>query len=198
MALPPLAAAHYGAALLALLPPGAAWPRDPASVLARVAAGLAVSPARLEARAVALLADAFPVAPLELLPEWEASLGLPDPCSGPAPSTEKRQAAVAARFAARGGQSVAYFVAVAAAMGFTITITHYKAARAGDATVGEPIQDEAWAHTWRVNAPATTVSYASAGAASAGDPLAAWGNTELECALRRLAPAHTVPIFAYS
>jgi uncharacterized protein YmfQ (DUF2313 family) len=30
------------------------------------------------------------------------------------------------------------------------------------------------------------------------DPLAAWGNTLLECVMRRLKPAHTTLLFSYT
>jgi uncharacterized protein YmfQ (DUF2313 family) len=42
---------------------------------------------RLTARANNLLIDAFPGSTYELLPEWEATLGLPDPCAGEAPTS---------------------------------------------------------------------------------------------------------------
>ena len=193
-----LAPASHIAALLALLPRGLAWPRDPDAILARLVAGLAQTAARLDARADVLLREAFPVAPVELLPEWEGSLGLPDPCVGSGQTTDQRQAAVAARFASRGGQSAAYFAAVAAAMGATITITTYKAALAGEAVVGDPVQGDSWAHAWTVTTAGAGSTVARAGTARVGDPLQAWSNAGLECVLQRLAPAHTTLTFVYS
>ncbi|MBX6386333.1 MAG: DUF2313 domain-containing protein [Microbispora sp.] len=194
-----LTSADYQAALQALLPHGRVWPREPDAVQSRVAAGLAQTAARLHARANYLLRDAFPVAPLELLPEWEATLGLPDPCAGSAAdqSMEQRQAAVAARFVGRGGQSVAYYTGVAAALGYQITITQFTPAVVGRARIGDPLAGAGWAHVWRVNAPETTVLVSRVGSARIGDRLREWGNNTLECALSRIRPAHTILQFAY-
>lgn len=193
----PLTSADYAAALAALLPRGPAWPRDPDSPHMRLVAGLAQGAASLHARAEALLADAFPTGTTELLPEWETSLGLPDLCVGEDQSTEQRRAGVAARFVGRGGQSVAYFVGVAAAMGFVVTVETFTPARTGLATVGTPIRGDAWAHAWQVHAPTSTVTPAHVGGSVVGDPLAAWGNLPLQCVLARIRPAHTVLILSY-
>lgn len=190
-------AEDHRAALLALLPTGPVWPREPGSTLATIALGVATLTARLQARAAGLLADAFPATAYELLPEWEASLGLPDSCAGAAPTLQQRRAQVTARLTAQGGQSVPYLVAQAAALGFSITVEEFAPARAGLLRAGQPLHGEAWAHTLRIRAPATTTVRFRAGRSAAGEPLAAWGNAALECSLRRLRPAHTVMTFAY-
>jgi uncharacterized protein YmfQ (DUF2313 family) len=195
--LPERSAADYLAALKALLPTGAVWPRDAGSSPVRVLQGVATSVARLRARADALLVDAYPSTTYELLPEWEATLGLPDPCAGGSPSLPQRQQQVAAQLTAQGGQSVAYFIGQAKALGFEISITQFAVARIGAARIGEPVNGEAWAHAWRVVAPAQTVTLARIGASGIGDPLASWGNAVLTCALSRLRPAHTVLQIGY-
>lgn len=187
----------YTAALLALLPRGRVWPHDPDATVPTVARGLAPTVQRVDAAGEALLLDAFPATATGLLPEWETSLGLPDECSGPAPTLQGRRAQVVARLTALGGQSIPYFTAYAAALGFTITVEEFAPARAGVLRAGDPVYGEAWAHTWRVHAPAETVTYFRAGLSAAGEPLASWGNALLECAFRRLRPAHTVLQFAY-
>lgn len=197
MALTVPSVAAYAAAIIAYLPRGRIWPRDMAASLAVTAKGLAPTAQRLDARAVALLADAFPPQAYELLPEWERTLGLPDPCSGLAATLQQRQAQVKARLTATGGQSAAYFIAVAASLGFTITIENFAPARAGLMRAGDPVYGDDWAHAWRVHAPEATVTYFAAGASTAGEPLAAWGNAVLECALARIRPAHTTLTFAY-
>ncbi|MFH5924542.1 YmfQ family protein [Roseomonas xinghualingensis] len=189
--------AAYVAVLLSLLPRGRIWPRDPGSTLATVARGLAPTAQRLDERGAALLVDAFPKSAVELLPEWERTVGLPDPCSGLAPTLQQRQAQVVARLIAVGGQSIPYFVSVAAALGYEIEIEEFAPARAGAFSAGDPLYGEAWAHAWRVHAPGATVTYFVAGGSSAGEPLAAWGNEVLECVLSRIKPAHTNLIFAY-
>jgi uncharacterized protein YmfQ (DUF2313 family) len=188
--------ADYLAALQDHMPRGAIWPRDADAVQTQVLGAVAYSYLRSGARAVGLLSDAFPVAPVELLPEWEASLGLPDPCAGIAPSLQARQQAVAARFVATGGQNAAYFVAVAAALGYQITITQFAPSRFGQA-FGMLFGGSAWAYTWQVNAPEYSVQPLQFGG-DFGDYFSQWGNTVLQCELQRLAPAHTTLIFNYS
>ncbi len=191
MRAPDLTAADYAEALSQLLPPGIVWPaRD--SGLRRVIDGLAPTVMAVHARAAALLDEAFPPTTLELLPEWEASFGLPDGCTDVATSTTERRNAVVAR----GGQSVPYIIQVAAALGFTVTVEEFTPFTAGG-RAGTPLYGEAWAHTWRIRAPAVTVTTFRAGQSCAGDPLRAWGNEVLECVIGSIRPAHTLVLFAY-
>ena len=152
---------------------------------------------RLHARANDLIGDAFPCSTSTLLPEWEASLGLPDPCTGQLPTLQQRVAAVCAKFAARGGQSIQYFTDLAASLGYTITIQQFQPFRVNINRVGQPLYSEAWAYAFRVVAPPTTITYFRVGQSVIGEPLRSWGNELLECAIKALAPAHSVPIFAY-
>src|SRR5579883_2631705 len=118
MGAPLLLAADFLAALQALMPRGRVWPQDPDATETAVLSGLAKAYERQTARANALLVDAFPATTFELLPEWEETLGLPDPCIGDSPTIEQRVGQVVARFAQAGGQSVAFFTAYAEALGF--------------------------------------------------------------------------------
>ena len=197
MLAPTIAAADIVAAYQRLLPRGRIWSRSPNSTVARVLGLLAPTYARQIGRQNNLLTDAFPATTTELISEWESTLGLPDPCAGPSPALQVRQQQVLARFVAQGRQSVAYYTSVAAALGYTITITQFAPFRVGQ-TVGQPIYGDAWAHAWQVNAPAITVNAFRVGIDTVGEPLAQWGNTVLQCELQRLAPAHTVLLFSYS
>ena len=69
-----------------------------------------------------LATQCFPSAISYSLEDWETELGLPDTCFSGSGGSEQRIAAVRARFAAVGGQSPAYFVCLAASIGYTITI----------------------------------------------------------------------------
>ncbi|MBW9102960.1 YmfQ family protein [Paraburkholderia phenoliruptrix] len=197
MPAPNLTAADFLVALQALMPRGRVWPRDRDAVQTRTLAGCAPTYARLTARANELLVDGFPATAYELLPEWESSLGLPDPCAGPAPTIPQRQAQVVARLANSGGQSVQYFIEFAAQLGYTIKIEQFMQARAGLLKAGDPCYGRDWSFAWKVSAPPTTIVRAKAGSMAAGDPLAAFGNAVLECEIRALMPAHTVVLFAY-
>lgn len=191
-------AAEFASALQALMPRGKAWPRDPASVQSKVLTAMAQSYARNTSRAAQLLVDAFPLTTVELLPEWESTLGLPDPCAGLSPTLAARRAQVVARLKAQGGQSIAYFVAFALALGYVVTVTQFVPARAGLMRAGRPLCGPAWAHAWQINTVLNTVQRARAGSVTAGEPLAYWSNAVLECELNAVKPAHTVLIFSYT
>ncbi|NIJ07248.1 uncharacterized protein YmfQ (DUF2313 family) [Sphingomonas vulcanisoli] len=192
----------YAAALGALMPRGRVWPTDPGSTQAYVRHALARSMERLDGDAIALLADIFPPSSVDLLPEWEDTLGLPDPCLGPNPTIQQRQQQVTARFVGNGGQSAAWYIAFAALLGFVIEITEYGPFRVGAGRCGTPLAGEPWIFTWLVTVVSGDSSAAAAafraGISRAGNPLssAASGRAALECELRRIAPGHTNILFA--
>lgn len=159
--------ADYLAAIQALLPRGRAWPRDPAALMTALLDGFAKSYATTDARQTNLLTDAFPVTTVELLPEWESTLGLPDPCLGEAPTLQQRQGQVVARFKAQGGQSVAYLNSVAEALGFRVAITEFANFRSGINHAGDGINGS------EVPTPG---AYFIAGSGHAGDPIVMWLN----------------------
>ena len=169
-------AADYAAAAIALRPRGAVWPDDVNSVQAETLGALSASLARSDSDAVALLVDAFPFTTLGLLPEWEESLGLPDPCAGSSPTVAQRQAQVRARFIGGGGLSRARYIAFAAALGFTITITVFSPFRVDRNRIGDALASDDWAYAWEV----TVVTNFG------GLPLAV-----LQCELQSIAPADT-------
>lgn len=191
-------ALEIAVAISLLMPRGLAWNRDPGTVQQQLIQAMGDFYAQLQARADYLLTDASPAYTLELLPEWEATLGLPDPCAGAAPTIQQRRAQVLARVAAKGGASIAYLQAFAADLGFTVTVQGTRTAKCGQATCGQPMNGPAWAHAFVVSAPTYSVQYARAGQAVCGEPIATWANTVLECALRSVAPAHSIPIFQYT
>ncbi len=198
MSAPSYSSADFLRAMQALMPRGRVWPKDQDAVQTQVLSGISQSFARHTERSNYLLVDAFPGTSVELLPEWEATLGLPDPCAGPAPTVASRQAQVVARLAGGGGQSTQFFIRYAELLGYTITITEFAPARVGVSRVGLPLNGVDWAFAWKINAPLETVAQSRVGTARAGEPLASWGNAVLECELLSRVPAHTIPIFAYT
>lgn len=181
-----------------LLPRGRIWHRGWGWV--QDADLLALMPlwARLQIRLNALIAETFPCTTSELLPEWEASLGLPDPCTGPLAMQAQRLAAVCGKFTARGGQSRDYFIRLAASLGFEIRIIEFSPFYASRNRAGDPVYDEKWAHAWKIVTHPTPIVYFTAGVSTAGDPLAWWGNQLLECVIEALKPAHTEIVFSYT
>jgi uncharacterized protein YmfQ (DUF2313 family) len=198
MAAPSYSTADFANGLQNLLPTGRAWPREPDAVVSQVIKGLAPSYSRQHARGNALLVDAFPKTAVQLLPEWELTVGLPDPCAGPDPTIAQRQAHVAARLTYTGGQSVPFYVGFALQLGYAITIEEYVPARVGRFRVGQRLYGRDWAHAWTVHAPAVTVSYFRVGQSRVGERLANYGNSVLRCELERIAPAHTILKFLFA
>lgn len=198
MAAPSYTIDDISSRLVALLPRGRVWPRDISSVLAQTMKALAPTFWRLTQRADYLLIDAFPTTTTELLPEWEKSLGLPDPCIGPEPTLETRRNSVVARLTSKGGQSMGYFIALAETLGFTVTISQFAPFRVGISTVGTPLYGRAWAFHWEINAPTVTAIPFRVGLSTVGEPLRTWNNAELECLIREYAPAQTTVGFHYS
>lgn len=186
--------------LQALLPQGSAWPRDDDALLTRLLSAFAAGLNQVDARSEQLVSEADPRTTSELLTDWERVAGLPDPCvvaAGQAQSTAQRRAALITRLTMLGGQSKAYFIALAASLGYTITITEFCPFRAGQSHSGDTVATN-WQFAWQVNAPLNTVVPFRSGNAVAGDPINAWGNKALECVLTRFKPAHTPVLFSYS
>ncbi|ARL91030.1 YmfQ family protein [Burkholderia pseudomallei] len=197
MLAPNLTSADYLRAFQALMPRGRVWPRDPDAIQTRVFTGLTQIYGRQTERSNYLLVDSFPATTYELLPEWEATLGLPDPCAGEAPTVQQRRAQIVARLANTGGQSAAYYIGFAAQLGYGITITNFAPFRCGQSTCGQQLGNTDWFFAWQVNAPAATVVRFAAGQSTAGEALGSWNNTVLECEIRAVVPAHTIVHFAY-
>lgn len=197
MPTPSFSSADFTSALLSLLPRGRVWPKELTSIQAQAISCYAPTFQRLSDGAQTLLVHAFPATVVDLLPEWEATLGLPDPCAGPSPTMEARRRQVVARFTNNGGQSIAHFTAFAAGLGYQISITQYAPFRCGQSACGQPLGGTDWFFAWSVNSSLITINRFTVGQSAAGDPLAAWGNKVLECELSAAAPAHTVVTFHY-
>ena len=188
-------AADYSRMLHDLRPPGPAWPSQDDLLDA-----MGVEMARAHNRALDLVEEADPRTASETLSAWETQAGLPDACSvGIATTLQERRAAVAARLTATGGQSVAYFAGMIAALGYQAVVDEYRpficgTSRCGDRLNGAP----SVRHTWRVRITEPRVTLFRAGASQAGDLLGKITRAEdLECILARRKPAHTTCIVSY-
>lgn len=189
---------EYAELLKKLLPPGQAFPRDNGTNLEKVLLGCAAELARVDSRAEFLAVDVVPISTLELLPDWERVAGLPDKCAGTLEDTlQGRRNALVSKLTSNGGQSAAYFISVAKALGYYVTVSEFRPFRAGLSQAGDPLTNGDWVYTWRINAPETTVINFRAGQSSAGEPLRSWGNGALECKINQLKPAHTIVLFGY-
>lgn len=191
-------AAEYLEQLQTLLPPGQAFPRDAGTTLHSLLDGMSIELARADSRGEALPLEANPGTTNELLGDWERVAGLPDKCAGVLEETlQGRRNALISKLSSTGGQSEAYFIGVAAALGYQVTVEEFRPFRAGLSVAGDTISNGPWVFTWRIHAPSVTIIPFRAGQSAAGEPLRSWGNDTLECKLNQLAPAHTILLFAY-
>ncbi|MEW6612715.1 MAG: putative phage tail protein [Pseudomonadota bacterium] len=192
-----LSAADYTAQLQALLPQGAAWPRDADATLTKLLRALAEELARVDARAEDLLDEADPRTAYELLADWERVAGLPDPCTPAGASLEARRLSLVQRLTMLGGASRQYFIDLAAALGYAgATVSEFRpfscTSECDDALNPAP----AWPHAWQLNLPATRITPATC-TSGCDAYLAVWGDSTLECVVERLKPAHTEVLFTY-
>lgn len=188
----------YAAQAAQLLPQGAAWTREPGSVLDSLLDAMAQEPARLDATAHRLLAELDPAQALALLPEWERMCGLPDTCTQVVETIAQRRDAVVLKLTARGAQTPAYFAELATLLANArCTVREYRPFRVGMSAVGDSLSNGDWPHTFTVQAPAVPIRNFCVGYSAVGERLRTWGNEQLECAIRREAPAHTIVTFTY-
>ncbi len=185
--------------LQALLPQGPAWPKDDDATLTRLLGALAAELARVDGRAQQLAEEADPRTVADLFADLERVAGLPDACAqafGGDQTMTQRRAALVGRLTTLGGQSPAYFIGLAATLGYAITITEFSEHTVND-DVNHPFYGAAWNFAWQVNAALNTITEITVDS-TADDPLAAWGNALLECVINRLRPAHTTVLFSYT
>jgi uncharacterized protein YmfQ (DUF2313 family) len=156
--------------------------------------------AYVEQLAEDLMSETDPRSAVNLLPDFERVLG-PDPCGRDLDplSIPERQMLAHQRWTARGGQSISYMISIAANLGVTITIEEFWPSKAGRLKAGQPLRGEGCQFVYRVNVPGLVqVIPFRAGYSRAGNPLGDFKLSNIECELRRVAPAHTEVVFSYS
>lgn len=192
-----LTPSDYEGQLARLLPHGPAWPTEPGTATMETVGGMAEEFARADARIGQLVNEADPRTTYELLADWERVCGLPTVCmAGIDQTIAQRQAALVARLTDIGGQRPVDYIALAASVGYAITITEFQPHSVGMA-VNHPIYHHDWAYAFQVNGDLLTRTWHSVGGA-VSEPLSAWGNELLECVILGKSPAHTEVIFSYT
>jgi uncharacterized protein YmfQ (DUF2313 family) len=191
------------AQILALTPRGRAWGTDEADDgngaspnLRGWWRALAAWAAWQFARDYDIAVQVFPSMATWSLDDWEAEYALPDGCITDPQTDADRMRAVQIKYALVGASSPDYLICLAASAGFAITITEFNPATIDDC-IGDYLYGGLWGDTFQVNAPTTTVVYADVGTAEIDDPLADWGNAELECLINQAKQPQTQAIFAY-
>jgi len=191
-------AAAYQDALLSLLPQGLPWPRETATVLGQWLGSWADTLARVDTRAADLLDECDPRTTVQRLADWERAYGLPDPCLGALGDDALRRAALLVRVTGQGGQSPAYYLALAAALGFSASITEFDVIHDVTQPVTAALTGTAWAYRWTLHLDVTVPVQHWRVDGRVDTALGSWvGNAALECLLRRLKPAHTLLVISY-
>lgn len=180
-----------------LLPPVSIDPHGPGLGIELAAEGNALDHAL--GSGDQLLLEADPRTTVALLPDWERNYGLPEPevtALGITLSFQERRAALATKVTMQGGQRPAFFIALAAALGYSITVTECHPQTTEDNTE-YAAQDEQYRFVWYVNAPMVSVRNLTT-EDETEMATAVWGNGLLEATINRYKPAHTFVLFAYS
>lgn len=178
-----------------LLPQGVAWPREPDSNLGKLLG--VISAERLadhERKLVLLEQEGFPTTSVELLPEWEQFVGLPDPCKPLPGSLGERWAALADIWFADHPPTPDNMVRWAREAGWNITIREQRDFVAGISMAGDVVGESDF--VWVVTVLDQVRVFFRADQSTSGEPL--WNFPDLstlECVLRRAAPAHTQVYF---
>lgn len=182
-----LSADAYAQVIQALFPPGSLWTFEEGSETANLLSALSQEPARIAQRVEDLAAESNPLTATETLSDWETMIGLPDTEVPTIPATTAgRRLAIAQKLTRIGSQRPAFYVLLAAACGYVVTVTDgYSGAvsRAGVMRAGDHVSGVAWAYAWRVDVTAPT-----------GDALT---HAELEAVINKAKPAHTTVMFNY-
>lgn len=185
---------QYRQQLRGLLPAGPAWDPELVPEIDLILTGVSLEFSRLDARAVDLLSEMDPSGVSELVPDWEAVMGLPDVCLGPNPAFEDRRLAVRRRLVEVGGQSRAYFLEIAVSQGYpNPTITEHRAPRMGRSRFGAAHFGTWHAQfMWTLNTGGRQRQGRRFGVSYWGERFGANPGNAIECLIRRPAPAHTV------
>lgn len=187
----------YLSQLKALLPRGLAFSQAPLSTLSKLLNAWADEFARVDLRCGDLATEADPRTTAELLADWERVAALPDVCVTITQTIEQRRAALVSKLIKTGGQSRAYFIELATALGYpSVTIDEFLMMNCNDdcndSLIGLPDL-----FAWRVNLPLTGGVFVMTCESNCNSSLQSWGNEAVECRINRLKPAHTNVLFAY-
>lgn len=190
-------AADYRKQLEKLLPQGLAFKRDPGSLLLALLEGMAEELARIDGRSTQLIQEADPRTADELLEDWLRVVGVPDPCTVYALGAEDEKAQLLQKLTRQVGQNADFWLEIAQTLGYsTAQVLEYREFRVDDNSVGDPLYDAKWKHTFTVQV-AEPLIYFRAGEARAGEYLTRSSAELLNCTLQKSKPAHTVAFVGF-
>jgi uncharacterized protein YmfQ (DUF2313 family) len=111
-------------------------------------------------------------------------------------TTQERRQRILARLIERFEPTPAAIIGLASRLGSTVTLTEFRPNNCED-DCEFAVRDEPWAHAFQVAGGAQQVVEFTCEDTSE-TPLSQWRTGAYECAIRRFAPAHTIPIFTYA
>lgn len=187
---------EYKSQLTALLPGGRAWQLETTEDLDRLLTGIAESFYKLDVDATVLFKNLFASSVTEWIDEWESEWGLPNKCmleNPPETITERRELLLQQKIGIN-NQSRQTYTDLAEQLGYTISITEF---RAGDTVPGHPnIPTDKAAVAIRFNIPLENSRQRVYGSVY-GEFYSTFGNSTLECALKKISLAHHYLVFSY-
>lgn len=148
-----------------------------------------------QAQAATLLIEMHGDSAATLLLDWERVFGVLPEIDDP---LQLRREKVVQAIKRRGGLSIPYFLALAEAMGYEISIVEPVPFMAGWGEAGQELFGEEIVHQWGVSIANQPLYYFRAGESAAGERLLWWDDQPaLEELFRILKPAHTYAYFIY-
>lgn len=188
---------NYESAIKGLFPKGEAFSFRNNKSLTSIVKAMAIPFFRFDQRTQDLVREMSPLLTFELLPEWEAALGLPSDCSATEDVTiQERRYQVLSKLAIDGGQSRAFYINLIKSLGFNISIEEHKPFTAGSDAGDDLTNTSDWQFTWDVIVQETAAYYFVAGS-SAGEPLRVFRNEIVQCFINQMKPAHTYVRFIF-
>lgn len=192
-----LSAKAYLQQLQTLLPRGLAWPRAADAYLTKLLSAFSQEFARIDTRVDDLLDEADPRTTLEMLPDWERLAGLPDPCVSIEQTVEQRQSALVTKLTMQGGQSRAYFIDMADALGYQDTEIEEYFPFTCESYCDEFLNSLDDRHTWTIYLQSDGGLEVMTCESPCDSFLQSFGDEVIECRINQYKPAHTTVLFAY-
>jgi uncharacterized protein YmfQ (DUF2313 family) len=190
----------YHQQLIALSPPGLAWNVEEGSEYSDLLYVFAKALAEFDGDVTDIfLNELNPLTATKLLSDWERLLGLPDACSPANQTLQQRREAAYGKWMMHGGQSKAYFIGLAKAMGYDITITTFKPFICGLSRCGDALNPVGMRFVWKVSVPGVRTYRFRVGQSVCGEKLLTIASAaQLECVFKKLQPSHSHLVFSYS
>jgi len=198
--LPDYSAADYKTAGKKLLPPGQLWQVKPGGVLDKIFDFCGNILKNVNDEICNLIKETDPLTANYLITEWEKTLGLPGKCSSGilGETITERRNDIYKKLLLNGGSTPAFFIELAAAFGYRITITELSADpfRVGVGSVGETPLNNSASFYAIINILNVTPEYFRVGVGRVGEtPLVKYLETGLECIFNQFKPAHVIFIY---